>query len=90
MKPRTLMFALLAFVMGCSSVPQKHALLNQVEIDTQGMDAEVLEFDSANQVATVLYHHRIIYGKTSAVRYQFDGANWKPVEKAPTPGGPQR
>lgn len=68
--------AAVAFAMGCSSVPQKRALLNQVAGDTQGVDAEILTFDASNQVATVRYHHSVIYGKTSAAQYRFDGRNW--------------
>jgi hypothetical protein len=80
MKPPMLMIAVVAFAMGCSSVPQKRALLDQVTRDTQGVDAELLTFDSSNQVATVRYHHRIVYGKTSAAQYRFDSRNWERIQ----------
>ena len=97
MKPPMLMIAVVAFAMGCSSVPQKRALLDQVARDTQGVDAEILTFDSSNQVATVRYHHRIVYGKTSAAQYRFDGRKWEMIQGSSNqasqaigaPGAPQ-
>ena len=99
MKPAIalLMIAVEAFVVGCSSVPQKRALLDQVARDTQGVDAEILSFDFSNQLATVRYHHRIVYGKTSAAQYRFDGRNWEMIQRSSNqasqtigaPGAPQ-
>ncbi len=77
-----LIILLATFATGCNSVPQKRALLAQVERDTQGVDPKILNFDSTNRVATVQYHHRIVYGKMSAVRYQFDGTEWERIEGA--------
>ena len=76
----TILVILLAVLAGCSSVPQKQALLDQVETDTKGADAEVLTFDSSNQVATVRYHHRLVYGKMEGAQYRFDGNRWEMVE----------
>lgn len=64
---------------GCSTVPQKRELLNQAEREMKGVDAEILTYDSTNQVATVRYHHWIVYGKMSAVRYRFDGNQWQRI-----------
>jgi hypothetical protein len=99
MKPAIalLMIAVVAFAMGCSSVPQRRALLDQVARDTQGVHAEILSFDSSNRVATVRYHHRIVYGKTSAAQYRFDGRNWEMIQGSSNhasqaigaPGAPQ-
>jgi hypothetical protein len=63
-------------------VPQERALLNQAEKDTKGVDAEVLTYDSSNQVATVRFHHAIVYGKMDAVRYHFDGNQWQRIEES--------
>jgi len=76
------MIVLVALATGCNSVTQKQALQNQVKRDTHGVDAEILTFDSATQVATVRYHHRIVYGKTSSVRYRFDGSKWQRIKGA--------
>ena len=92
-----LMIAVTVFASGCGSVPQKRALLDQVARDTQGLDVEIMTFDPSTQAATVRYHHRIIYGKTSAAHYRFDGRSWGmiPESSAPAsqaidaPGAPQ-
>lgn len=89
-----LMIAVVTFATGCSSVPQRRALLDQVARDTQGLDVEIMTFDPSTQVATVRYHHRIIYGKTSAAQYRFDGRSWGMIQESsnrasPAIGAPQ-
>lgn len=82
MRLTIVMIALATFAMGCSSIPQKRSLKSQVETDTQGVDAEIIAFDTSTQVATIRYHHSIVYGKTSAVKYRFDGNTWQRIEES--------
>ena len=79
---RFIALSLLAMlVAGCSSVPDKKELIRLVESDKTRVDAKVVSYDRTTRHATVVYHHSIVYGKTSAVKCEYDGSNWKLIEE---------
>lgn len=76
---RFIALSLLAMlVAGCSSVPGRKELIRLVESDKTRVDAKVVSYDRTTRHATVVYHQ---YGKTSVVKCEYDGSNWKLIEE---------